>query len=87
MSAQFVRAFREAKDVHEMEKAARWLGYIGDASCVLALAREMRNPAVFLGGGNVHKSIRVDLIDALSRIYPDNELLWRPQAALISGRL
>ena len=78
LSAKFVRAFHEAKDVHEKEKAARWLGYIGDASCVMALAREMRNPAIFVGRNVMHKSIRVDFVDALSMVYPENKLFWRP---------
>ena len=78
LSAKFVRAFNEAKDVREKEEAARWLGYIGDASSVMALAREMRNPAIFVGRNVMHKSIRVDFVDALSMVYPENKLFWRP---------
>jgi hypothetical protein len=78
LSAEFVKAFDEAKDAREKGKIAHQLGYIADKACVMALAREIRNPAVYVGPGT-NVSFRKDIVEALSIAYPDEQVFWRPE--------
>ena len=48
ISLEFVEAFRNETNVMKKARMAGQLGYIGDAACVYALAREMRSPLIHL---------------------------------------
>jgi len=78
-SEQFVQAFNKAKDPERKAALARRLGYVGDAACVMALARQMRSPMMVPTGGVV-KPLRVEIAEALSAVYPENPVFWIPYA-------
>ncbi len=75
-AASFVRAFAKAKNASNKAQLAKSLGYIGDAACVLTLARDMRTSIIYDAGG-VLKSLRLDIVAALSEVYPEESVLWQ----------
>ncbi len=76
LSRSFVEAYQLEKDGRKKAHLAKTLGYIGDAACVLALARDMRTPIVYDAGG-VRRSLRVDIIAALGEVYPQEAVLQK----------
>lgn len=74
-SKDFVDTYQLEKDPVKKADLAKTLGYIGDAACVLALARDMRTPVIYETGGVV-KSLRVDIVEALSDAYPNESVFW-----------
>ena len=75
-SKSFVDAYQKETDPVKKASLAKTLGYIGDAACVLALARDMRTPVVYNTGGAV-KSLRVDIVAALSDVYHRETVFWQ----------
>ncbi|MCY2931588.1 MAG: hypothetical protein NTV86_19275 [Planctomycetota bacterium] len=69
-SKAFVEAYQREKDDREKAYMAKALGYIGDAACVLALARDMRTPVIYDSGPGL-TSLRLDIIAALGEAFPD----------------
>jgi len=76
LSGTLVEAYRLEKDGRKKAHLAKTLGYIGDAACVLALARDMRTPIVYDAGG-VRRSLRVDIVMALGEVYPQEAVLQK----------
>lgn len=74
-SLQFVKKFEETKNPQEKARLAARLGYIGDASCVMALARAMRCPMIY-ESGVARIAVRVEIVKALSEVYPESPALW-----------
>jgi HEAT repeat protein len=50
-SKRFVDAYQQEKDPDKKADLAKVLGYIGDATCVKALAEDMRTSIVYTNGG------------------------------------
>jgi len=76
MSRSFVEAYEHEQDGRKKASLAKTLGYIGDAACVLALARDMRTPVIYDAGG-VRRSLRVDIVSALGEVYTEEPVLQR----------
>ena len=76
ISRSFVEAYQQEKDGRKKACLAKTLGYIGDATCVLALARDMRTPIVYDAGG-WRRSLRVDIVAALGEVYPQEAVLQK----------
>ena len=64
------------KSFEEKAAAAKDLGYIGSEVCAKVLGQAIRDGESFIGR-NSAVSIRVNIIDALSDIYPDEPLFWK----------
>ncbi len=75
-SKSFIDAYQREQDGEQKARLAERLGYIGDAACVLALARDMRTPIVYNGAGVV-RSLRVDIVMALGEAYPQVAVLQK----------
>lgn len=74
-SKRFVEEYQAERDPRKKAELAKTLGYIGDAASILALARDMRTSVIYIDGG-CEKSLRVDLIAALSEAYPHESVFW-----------
>lgn len=74
----FIEEFNAARTPKGAVEAAQALGYIGTRQCAWTLARAMRTPVVYSTPAGIRVSLRVYIIQALSEIYPDEEVLWRP---------
>ena len=70
-----VNSYHQERDVRKKAILARKLGYICDKACILALARDMRAPDTYDAGG-AKKSLRIDIIAALSEAYPGERVFW-----------
>jgi len=77
----FLREFRVTKDPEKKAKLTEWLGYIGTPGAVIALASELRSPELVRFSGEGKQSLRVPVIKALHRIFPQNVLFWNPQSS------
>lgn len=75
LSAKIVDAFRKERDAFRKAQLAQRLGYIGDAASAVALAREIRSGVIYDRGG-FRRALRADIVQALSRIYPNSEVFW-----------
>jgi HEAT repeat protein len=75
---KLIQAFANARAADRMASAARDLGYVGSQRCAQVLAQAMRSDVVRVLPSGRKTSIRIDIIKALSRIFPDEQLLWQP---------
>lgn len=73
---KFVRAFLETQDPEQKAQRARTLGLIGTRAALQAVASELRNPLVIEMKMVMRRSVRLDLIAALSYNYPDKLFLF-----------
>ena len=72
----FIKKFQTAKDAQEKRRCADLLGYIATESAAKALAKELRTSETVQDVGVY--SLRVFIIDALSKAFPKEPVLWRP---------
>jgi hypothetical protein len=70
--------YREEKDVGEKRELAMMLGFVGTPKTILTLARDLRNPTTYEWNQTALRSFRVHVIQGLSRAYPMEPLLWKP---------
>lgn len=75
LSTQFIRDFEREKGPTKKATLAKTLGYIGDAGCVLALARNIRSPLT-VEIGAVRKPLRFEIAAALSTAFPETPIFW-----------
>jgi len=73
---KFIDKFINTKDPKEKMNLAHTLGYIGTKSALKALVSEMRTDLVYEMPHAFRKSVRVEIIEALSFNYPDKTFLW-----------
>jgi hypothetical protein len=77
LSIKAIAAFQAEKDPAAKGRLCDRLAFIGDAACVLALAKSIRDGREF-DVGNIRTQVRVRVAQALGQIYPENEVFWTP---------
>jgi hypothetical protein len=70
--------YRKEKDDGEKRELALMLGFVATPRTILALARDLRNPMTYEWNQTGLRSFRVHVIQGLSRAYPMEPLLWKP---------
>ncbi|MFO0593468.1 MAG: hypothetical protein U0441_38355 [Polyangiaceae bacterium] len=73
---RFVDAFLATKDPKEKARLAAVLGRVGTRGALSALASEMRTPLVDEMPNVMRRSVRLDILAALQRNYPEEKILW-----------
>ena len=76
LEKEFNQAFLGAEEPREKARLAQVLGFIGTRAALSTLASEMRTPLVIEMPGVYFKSVRVDIVAALSYNYPELAFLW-----------
>jgi len=74
-SLKFVKAYEATENPEEKARLAADLGYIGDASCVMALARSIRCPMIYERGA-ARVAVRIEIVRALGEVYPETKVFW-----------
>lgn len=81
-------AKRSRGAVRAAVRHAKVLGYIGQPGSVMALARQYRNPLHYRAEGSDYlhvMSLRFAIVNALWRVWPDNEVLCFPYKEMPGG--
>ena len=78
--------YHAEKDPDKKASLSKDLAYIGSCKAILALASDLRCPLVVRWGGEGRRSFRLVVIEALSRLYPTETLLWKPRVAPTSDK-
>lgn len=73
---RFTDAFLATKDPKEKARLARVLGRIATRGALSALASEMRTDLVIEMPGVMRRSVRLDVLAALKRSFPEERVLW-----------
>jgi HEAT repeat protein len=73
---KFVEPFLTTQDPSQKAKLAKSLGYIGTDSALRALASQMRTGLVVEMPRVLRRSVRLDIMAALSYNFPDKPFLW-----------
>lgn len=73
--------YRKEKDEGEKRDLAMMLGFVATPKTILALARDLRNPMTYEWNQTGLRSFRIHVIQGLSRAYPMEPLLWKPNGA------
>jgi hypothetical protein len=73
---RFIREFLEARDPERKAALAKTLGHVGTPAALKALASEMRTEMVVEMPMVARRSVRVDIVAALSFAFPDKMFLW-----------
>src|SRR5262249_2186957 len=73
---RFVRAFLETQDAEQKAPLAQTLGFIGTHTALAAVASELRTDLVLEMPMVMRRSVRLNLIAALSYNYPDQPILF-----------
>lgn len=73
-----IERYRKEKDEGEKRELALMLGFVATPKTILALARDLRNPMTYEWNQTSLRSFRVHVIQGLSRAYPMEPLLWKP---------
>ena len=76
---EFVDAFRDAAEPKEKARLAKILGWIGTDAALRALAEAMRTDLVIEMPRVSRRSVRLDVLAALSYNFPDQEVLYESQ--------
>lgn len=76
---EFIDCFREAADPKEKARLARVLGWIGTDAALRALADAMRTDLVIEMPRVSRRSVRLDVLAALSYNFPDQQALYESQ--------
>lgn len=82
---EFIDSFREAEDPKEKARLAKVLGWIGTDAALRALAGAMRTDLVIEMPRVSRRSVRLDVLAALSYNFPDQEVLYESQLFDDSG--
>lgn len=73
---RYIDSFLSTRSPAEKALLAETLGFIGTPAALKALAKEMRTDLIFVLTGSYRKSVRLDIISALSFNYPDKTFLY-----------
>lgn len=73
---KIIKRFVDAPNPEEKGKRARALAEVGTTTSLRALASEMRTDAIYEMKMTMERSIRVDIVAALSFAFPDKPFLW-----------
>lgn len=73
---RLVDAFLAMKDPREKMRLAAVLGRVATPGALAALASEMRTDLVYEMPNVMRRSVRLDILAALSKSYPDKTFLW-----------
>jgi len=84
MEKRILEQFLEETDPRKKGELALKVGYIGTAACVLALAREMRNPMVVEQEGQEIYSVRYMVLKGLGLALPDESLFGNELQLVVS---
>lgn len=76
---EFIDRFREAADPKEKARLAKILGWIGTDAALRALADAMRTDLVIEMPRVSRRSVRLDVLAALSYNFPDQQVLYESQ--------
>lgn len=82
---EFIDAFRSASDPKEKARLAKVLGWIGTDDALRALAEAMRTDLVIEMPRVSRRSVRLDVLAALSYNFPDQQVLYESQLFDESG--
>ncbi|MEZ4302126.1 MAG: hypothetical protein R3B70_44765 [Polyangiaceae bacterium] len=72
----FTSAFIAETDPREKARRAQLLGDIGTPTALAALTSELRTDLVIVVQRSFRRSVRLDIVEALAYVYPDNPLFW-----------
>jgi len=75
---EFLRPFTATTDARQKARFAAALGKVGSERAVVALARALRTPLVIDIPNALERSVRLDVIQALSHVFPDVQLFYFP---------
>lgn len=73
---KYITDFLSVTDAEEKASLARKLGFIGTKSALKALGSEMRSSLIIEKPMVMVRSIRVDIVAALSYAFPERPFLW-----------
>lgn len=73
---RFIREFLEAREPERKAALAKTLGYVGTPAALKVLAGEMRTELAVEMPMISRRSVRVDIVAALSFAFPDKTFLW-----------
>ncbi len=73
---RLIREFLDTREPKSKAALAKTLGYAGTPAALKALASEMRTDLVVEMPGVMRRSVRVDIVAALSFAFPDKPFLW-----------
>lgn len=73
---RFIDAFLAAKEPKEKARLAGALGRIATRGALSALASELRTDLVDEMPGVMRRSVRLDILAALHRSFPEEKILW-----------
>lgn len=76
LQQRYIDAFLKEKDPEKKAQLAGPLGWIGTQAALRALASEMRTPLVIEVPMALRRSVRLDVMAALSYNYPDKLILY-----------
>lgn len=76
LEAPYIEKFMNTDDPETKARLAARLGQIGTSGALTALAKEVRTGLVIEMTNVMRKSVRLDIIAALSYNYPDKEFLY-----------
>lgn len=73
---RFAEAFVATREPKEKMRLAGVLGRIGTAGALAALASELRTDVVYEMPGALRRSVRLEIVAALSKSFPEEKSLW-----------
>ena len=73
---RFIREFLDAREPKRKAALSKTLGHVGTPAALKALASEMRTDLVVEMPRVLRRSVRVDIVAALSFAFPDKPFLW-----------
>ncbi len=76
IETRYIESFLSANDAEEKARLARLLGFIGTQDVLRALASEMRTDLVIEMPMVLRRSVRLDIMAALSYNYPEEAFLY-----------
>lgn len=81
-----IRLYKQEKDEGRKRDYAWMLGYVATPKTILTLARDLRNPMTYEWNQTALRSFRVHVIQGLSRAYPMESVLWKPNGTPMDDR-
>lgn len=75
---EILRPFTATTDPDAKARCAAALGKVGSERAIVALAQALRTPLTIEIPNVLDRSVRLDVIEALSHVFPDVQLLYRP---------
>ncbi len=73
--ARYHQAMDPQGDLLEAERWTQYMRRMGTAAAVIALARDLRHPGVYIWGHGSERMVRADVVTALAGIFPREPVL------------